>query len=243
MSAVQATPGYRMNVLIRRRAGVSRDELVANWFANHMPGVVRAMANAALAGQPHAHRYIATLFDPPASGAPAWDGIAQLWWQRNLGKPPQPHGTKPVDTFQQKAEPYLPWWVREYVVMDGALPLSPNTLNEPFPCTRSGFFKVTFLLKTRPGADVEAFFAHWLGVHAGNVAALMKVVGGFRYVIAHSVEPAGEEFAGHAELYFPNAEAWARLRQESKPDGMERWADAAGTLLFTGNTEMVGIPG
>jgi EthD domain len=243
MPAIEATPGYRMNVLIRRRAGVSRDELVANWFANHMPGVVKVMANAALAAQPHAHRYIATLFDADASGNAVWDGIAQLWWKLNLGKPPQPHGTKPADTFQQKAEPYLPWWVREYVVMDGALPLTPNTLNEPFPCTRSGFFKVTFLMKTQAGADRDAFFAHWLGTHAANVSAVMKAVGGFRYVIAQTVEPAAEEFAGMAELYFPNAEAWARFRAEIKPDGMERWVDAAGTLLFTGGTEMVGIPG
>lgn len=239
-----ATPGYRMNVLIRRRSGVSRDELVANWFANHMPGVVKAMANAALAGQPHAHRYIATLFDAPANGGvPVWDGIAQLWWQQNLGKPPQPHGTKPVDTFQQKAEPYLPWWVREYIVLDGALPLAPNTLNEPFPCTRSGFFKSSFLMKAKPGADLDAFFAHWIGPHAANVASVLKAVGGFRYVIALSTEPREEEFCGHAEVYFPNAEAHQRFQRELKPDGMERWMDAERSLSFASGTEMVGIPG
>jgi hypothetical protein len=243
MSAAQATPGYRMNVLIRRRAGVTRDELVANWFANHMPGVVKAMANAALAGQPHAHRYIATLFDASSDAAPAWDGIAQLWWKQNLGKPAQPHGTKPVDTFQQKAEPYLPWWVREFVVLDGPLPLAPNTLNEPYPCTRSGFFKVSFLMKTQPGADHDAFFAHWLGVHAANVAGAMKAVGGFRYVVAQTLDLAAEEFAGHAELWFPNAEGWARFREQIRPDGMERWVDAGGTLVFTSTTELVGIPG
>jgi hypothetical protein len=241
--AVDATPGYRMNVLIRRRAGVTRDELVANWFANHMPGVVKAMANAALAGQPHAHRYIATLFDASAEAAPAWDGIAQLWWNQNLGKPAQPHGAKPVDTFQQKAEPYLPWWVREFVVLDGSLPLAPNTLNEPYPCTRSGFFKVSFLMKTQPGADHDAFFAHWLGVHAANVAGAMKAVGGFRYVVAQTLDLAAEEFAGHAELWFPNAEGWARFREQIRPDGMERWVDGGSTLAFTSTTELVGIPG
>ncbi|HEY8122043.1 MAG TPA: EthD domain-containing protein [Myxococcota bacterium] len=243
--AIAATPGYRMNVLIRRRANVSRDELVANWFANHMPAVVRAMANAALAGRPHATRYIATLFDadPRASAPPAWDGIAQLWWKQNLGKPEQPHGTRPADTFQQKAEPYSPWWVREYVVLDGALPLAPNTLNEPFPCSRSGFFKVTALVKAQPGADCDALFAHWLNVHAANVQAALKDAGGFRYVIAHSVEPRAEEFAGMAELYFPNAEAWAQFAKTVKPDGMERWVDAAGSLRLTGATELVGIPG
>lgn len=241
MPAIEATPGYRMNVLIRRRAGVSREALIANWFANHMPGVVRAMANAARSGQPHAHRYIATLFD--VNGRAPWDGIAQLWFRQNLGKPPQPHGTKPNDTFQQKAEPYMPWWVREFAVVDGALPLTPNTLNEPFPCTRSGFFKLTALLKTKPGADLDAFFAHWLGAHAANVSAALKAAGGFRYVIAHSCDPASEEFAGMAEVYFPNAEAWAEFDRALRPDGLERWLDESSLLRFTASTEMVGIPG
>jgi hypothetical protein len=122
VGTVEATPGYRMNVLIRRRAGVSRDELVANWFANHMPAVVRGMA-------------------------------------------------------------------------------------------------------------------------APNVQSAMKASGGFRYVIAQSVEPQTEEFAGMAELYFPDAEAWERFRKTAKPDGMERWTDPDDTLLFTSRTEMVGIPG
>lgn len=244
MATLTPTPGHRMNVLIRRRPGVTRDELVTNWFANHMPGVVKAMANAALAGQPHATRYVATPFTPPADGsAPTWDGIAQLWWAQNLGKPPEAHGTKPVDTFQEKAAPYWPWWVREYVALDGALPLRPNRFGEPFPCTRSGFFKLSFLMKAKPGADLDAFFAHWLGPHAANVAAVLKAVGGFRYVIALSSEPAAEEFCGHAEIYLPNAEAHARFAAELKPDGMERWMDAEGCLAFTSDTEMVGIPG
>ena len=49
----EATPGYRTYVLILRRAGVTRDELGANWFANHMPAVVRGVAPQALAGRPH----------------------------------------------------------------------------------------------------------------------------------------------------------------------------------------------
>lgn len=246
MSGIQPTPGYRMNVLIRRRLQATREELVANWFANHMPAVVKGMAASALAGKPHAYRYIATLFDEPTNEGddrrPVWDGIAQLWWQINLPKPTTPHGSTPADTFQQKAEPYMPWMVREFVVMDGALPVTPNTLNEPFPFTRSGFFKVTYLLKTKPGTDHDAFFAHWLNVHAPNVVELMNEVGGFRYVIGQSVEAKSEDYAAHAELYFPNRDAWARFQKEVKADGMDQWADPA-SLVFTSRTEMVGIPG
>ena len=242
MSQILATPGYRMNVLIRRRAGITRDELVTNWFANHMPAVVRRMAAHADAGKPHAHRYIATLFDPPAEGAPVWDGIAQLWWKANLPKPKEPIGTKPADTFQQKALPYMPWMVREHVVLDGALPVTPNTLNEAFPFTRSGFFKVTFLIKTKPAIDHGAFVRHYLEVHAPNGAERIVAAGGFRYVVAHSVDPQSEEFASHAEVWFPDAEAWARSQRDQKPDGIEKFIDSDRSLVFTSRTEMVGIP-
>jgi hypothetical protein len=58
--------------------------------------------------------------------------------------------------------------------MDGALPLNPQTLNPPFPCTRSGFFKVTFLLPLRPGAERDELFDHWLDVHVPTYAKQWK---------------------------------------------------------------------
>ena len=241
----EPTPGYRMNVLIRRRPNASREELVANWFANHMPALVKAMGAAALAGKPHATRYITTLFDANAKGEYPWDGMAQLWWPMNLPKPAEPHGTKPVDTFQQKAAPYMPWMVKEHVVIDdaGRLPITPNTLNEPFPFSRTGFFKTTILLKTKPGADDAAFFRHWMDVHVPNVVELMAKVGGFRYVVSHSVDPSIEDYTGMAELYFEDAEGWAKFRAGSTPDGMETYMDPSGYSIFTGNTQFVGIPG
>lgn len=239
---IEATPGYRMNVLIRRRAGVTRDELVANWFANHMPLVVQRMETQARDGKPHAHRYVATLFDPPAKGSPAWDGAAQLWYKAKFPKPSEPIGTKPGDTFQQKAMPYMPWWVREHVVLDGALPVTPNTLNPPFPFTRTGFFKVSWLIKAKPGVDHAAFLRHYLTVHAPNGARAITAAGGFRYVVAQSVEPEAEEFAFHVEVWFPSAEAWTRSQGDAKPDGIEDFIDFERTLVFTSGTEMVGIP-
>ena len=243
MPALELSPGYRMNVLIRRRPGVTRDELVANWFSNHMPAVVKSMAGEALAGRPHAHRYIATLFDAPAQEAPAWDGIAQLWWKINLPKPKEPHGTKPMDTFQQKAMPYMPWMVRECIVLGGELPVTPNTLNEPYPFTRSGFHKVTYLMKTKPGADHDAFLRHYLEIHAPGAAKPLAAAGCTRYVVAFSVDPVNEEFAAHTELWLPNASALAAAQREMKPDGIERFLDAEKSLVFTSGTEMVGIPG
>ncbi|MEZ5557663.1 MAG: hypothetical protein R3E86_03860 [Pseudomonadales bacterium] len=244
MSTFPATPGAKTMYLIRRRAHASREELVAHWFANHMPLVIEAQHKAANAGRLHARRYIATLFDPDADGRHPWDGVAQLWWERVLPRPEQPHGTHPTDSFQEVAEPYVPWPTTEYVVMDGSehLPVRPLTLNPPFPCTRSGFCKVTYLVKAKADADHGALFDHWLNVHASNVRALMAQTGGFRYLVSHSIEPGLDAFAGMAELYFKDRSGWEAFRARQQADGMERWVDIDGTLCLTAQTELIGIP-
>jgi hypothetical protein len=238
------TPGAKMMYLIKRRPTVSREELVVHWFANHMPLVIQSQKDQAAAGRRSAHRYIATLFDANRAGEHPWDGVAQLWFDRPLRRPGEPHGTTPTDSFQQKAKPYLPWATTEYVVMDGSehLPVEPLTLNAPYPCTRSGFFKMTFLVKAKEDAQIEPFFKHWLEVHLPNVQAMMEQVNGFRYVISHSIEPAVEPYAGMAELYFHDAAGWARYRETIQPDGMEKWVDPEGTLVLRANTEMIGLP-
>ncbi|MCP3913168.1 MAG: EthD domain-containing protein [Actinomycetia bacterium] len=237
------TPGAKMNYLIKRRPSTSRDELVANWFANHMPAVIAGQLAAAEKGKLHARRYVATLFDADRDGNHVWDGVAQLWWDQALPQPDQPHGTEPADTFQQKAEPYVPWATTEYVVIDGSerLPLVPNTLNPPFPCSRSGFLKVTFLVGIQGDADPTELFDHWLNVHVPNVGGVMNEVGGFHYAVSHSTEPGAGPFAGMAELYFPDADGWRRYRKTIQADGMERWVDPATTVVLRADTEMVGI--
>ena len=239
-----STDGAKMMYLIKRRPDTTREALVAHWFANHMPGVIASQTRARDAGRTAARRYIATLFDADRQGNHAWDGVAQLWFDRALPRPKQPHGDPPTDTFQQHAMPYVPWATREYVVMDGAqhIPVVPLTLNDPYPCTRSGFFKVTFLVKAKPGADFDAFFAHWLKVHVPNVARTMTAVNGFRYVVSHSLEPEVEPYAGMAELYFHDDSGWRDYKQTITPDGMEQWGDDSGTLVLRSQTEMIGIP-
>lgn len=243
-TTLSPTPGAKMMYLIKRRPATSREELVAHWFGSHMPSVIQAQHASAEAGKPHATRYIATLFDADSRGERTWDGVAQLWWDKPLAPRPQPHGTTPADTFQQKAEPYVPWVTTEYVVMEGAdhLKVEPLTLNDPFPCTRSGFFKMTFLVKAKEGTDFDEFFAHWLNVHVPNVTATMEEVEGFRYVVSHSSNPQTEPFAGMAELYFPAPDGWKRYNEVIKPDGMEKWIDGPGMVVQSAVTEMIGLP-
>jgi hypothetical protein len=241
-AAAVPTPGAKMQYLIRRRPATSREELVAHWFAHHMPLVIARQQDQAARGRSHARRYIATLFDADRDGVHPWDGVAQLWFDRALPQPAEPHGVHPTDTFQQKAEPYVPWATTEYVVIDGAehLPIQPNTLNPPFPCTRSGFLKVTFLVGAKAGADLGAFRRHWLEVHAPNVAGVMVQVGGLRYVISHSID-ADAPWAGMAELYFSDTAGWRSFKEHIRPDGMEQWADPADSLVLQSHTEMIGI--
>jgi len=238
------TPGAKMMYLIKRKPETSREELVAHWFANHMPAVIQSQKDGAQRGRPHARRYFATLYDANSAGVHPWDGVAQLWWPRPLPKPETGFGAEPRDTFQQKAEPYMPWATREYVVIDGSehLDTEPLTLNAPYPMTRSGFHKVTYLVAAKPDTDYDEFFSHWLDIHVPNVKATMEAVGGFRYVVSHSIDPANEPYAGMAELYYHDPKDSVRWRETIEADGMEKWIDGERMLILSAQTEMVGIP-
>jgi len=241
---LKATPGAKMIYLIKRKPSTSHEELVAHWFANHMPEVIRAQHELAAKDKLHAWRYIATLFNANSKGLHPWDGMAQLWWDKALWRPEVAHGTTPTDTFQEKVEPYVQWATTEYVVLDGSehLKVEPLTLNDPFPCTRSGFYKASFLVKAKEGTDFEKFYAHWLKVHLPNVLSTLKDAGGFRYVVSHSIEPELDAYAGLAELYFHDDAGWTAWKNGIQPDGMEEWIDPAGTISLGGCTEMIGIP-
>ncbi|MDA1073674.1 MAG: EthD domain-containing protein [Proteobacteria bacterium] len=237
-----ATDGAKIVYLIKRRADTAREELVMHWFANHMPDVIHTQLRNFEKGRRHATKYIATLFDADDNGAHPWDGMAQLWWDAPLNRPAVAHGTEPTDTFQQKAEPYLPWATTEYVILDGQLPVEPLTLNDPYPTTRSGFFKVTFLLTNKPGVEPAALFDHWLEVHVPNVRGVMEQVGGFRYVVSLSLEPHLEPYAGMAELYYHTESDWIDYRKLITDDGMGELVDADATLRLHSHVQMIGIP-
>lgn len=240
MGRVAPTPGVKMVYLIARRATSSRDELVAHWFANHMPAVVARQHRARESGHDHAGRYVATLFDP-ASPAGEWDGMAQLWFEREPPAPSEPHGTVPADSFQERAQPYVPWATTEHVYLDGEVPVEPLTLNDPFPTTRSGFFKVVLLAANGPDVDRQTFVDYWLDVHAVNATPRLRQVGAIRYTVSTSVHD-DEAYAGMAELTFPDADAWTRYLEERQPDDLNRWMSTGRSLVMHATTEMVGIP-
>ena len=77
MTRPQETPGAKMQYLIRRKATTSREELIAHWFANHMPGVIARMGENRDAGTPHATHYVASLFDPDAPANVVLERLAE----------------------------------------------------------------------------------------------------------------------------------------------------------------------
>ena len=239
-STPSQTAGAKMQYLIQRRATTARDELIAHWFANHMPGVIARQQQARANGESYATGYVASLFS--AEDAPkGWDGVAQLWYDKPLPFPSQASGVKPADTFHEKVEPYWPWATQEWVFVAGKLPLNVQTLNAPFPCTRSGFLKQISLVAAKPGVNIERMFTHWLDVHAPNVQKTMNKVGGFRYAVSLSMDLDHAPYAGMAELYFPNADSQGAFWRTIEPDGFQEWVDADATLRFRCDTEMVGI--
>ena len=245
--SISATPGAKMMFMIRRREEATRDEMIAHWYKNHMPGVLQAQQEAEAAGRKPARKYLVTLFNTEQGehlARPTYDGMAQLWFDRPLRKPNGPMFTEPRDTFDQKVEPFVPWATTEYVLIDGAedLPVVPLTLNEPFPTTRNVAYKVTFLVKAQAGIDWDDFFGVWLNDHAPNVVETMHQVGGVRYVISHSIDPDDEPYAGMAELYFRDPSGWARYFEVIQPDAFRPLVDTAESKWFGADTELIGIP-
>ena len=241
---VEPNERAKMIFLIKRRESASRDELVMQWYKNHMPAVIASQNRSIEQGRDSASRYIAQLFLSSNKAEMRWDGMAQLWFAGPQRPATNEHGREPTDTFQQKAEPYFSWATREYVVIDGSehLNSAPLTLNDPYPSTRSGFFRVNYLVPAQEDTDYDAFFEHWLDVHVPNITDWMNQASGFRYVVSHSIYPDLAPYAGMAELYFHSEDDWRKCQSLMRADGMENFVDGARMDIMFGDTEMVGVP-
>ena len=130
---VTPTPSVKMMFLIKRRPATSREELIAYWFAHHMPGTIKAMGDIGTG-------YIGTVYDDHDY---PWDGVAQMFMDKPLRTPDGGHGRIPADSFHEHVQPYYGWATREYVVLDGAenLPVRPLTLNAPISHNPVGFLQ------------------------------------------------------------------------------------------------------
>lgn len=222
---------------VKRKPTTSRHEFVAYWFAHHMPFTIAAMAG-------RGRGYIGTVFKGAPDNGGGWDGFAQMFLADPLRHPPEGFGARPVDSFQERVEPYFGWATREYVVESGAdhLFVRPLTLGLPFPTSRSGFFKVVVFVPPQADADHGSFQSRWLTERAPRIADALRQVDGFRYVVSLSLEPETAPYSGMEELYFHDESAWRRFQALIGADDMAWWGAGEGPQTFFSDTEFVAIP-
>lgn len=235
---ISPSPDIKMMFPVRRKPNTTHEELLVYWFAHHMPVTIALIGDVG-------RGYIGTPFKAAEDGNHFWDGIAQMFLAEPLATPPEGFGVKPMDSFHQHVQPYFGWATREYIFLHGdeRLPITPLTLNAPFPTTRSGFFKVTRLCGRDNGVNDTSFHTRWLQKHAPHVVDVMRAVGGFRYVVGLSLEPDHAPYLGMEELYFPDSSAWQRYLKIMQAKSTTEWVnDEDLCTTFYADTEFVAIP-
>ena len=99
--------------------------------------------------------YIGAVFKATQDLSCVWHGVAQMFLANPLRNPPEGFRAKPLDSFQERVEPYFGWATCEYVLESGTdnLPGRPLALSVPFSTLRSGFFKVISFLPAKADRD------------------------------------------------------------------------------------------
>lgn len=207
--------------LVKRADGVTHEELARHWQQVHLPGVVAHM---------RPDHYHVTFFEQ-GDDTP-FDGMAALCFDdaergrrvtgANTSEAVRRDGF--VDLVQQ---PAIALECDEHVIVDGPRP--------------QGTLKLTALVKAREGVDRDAVCAHWLDVHAPNVASSLESTdGGLRYTISLAKPPAGQpELVGVAELWYASDAAYRAHMEKATDDGFGRLAEGAAILM---GHEIVGVP-
>jgi hypothetical protein len=171
-------------VAVRRKDGVSHEELVDVWEHIHVPHV-RELAKPV--------RYLVTFFDPDQPDVDC-DGMAELTFRDEA------HFD---DTVGRKAGPNRNAdGFSRYV---SGLPIQLITderINVDAETTRDDL-KISYFARRRSGVSVEAFHEHWLGVHLPNVkAAVERTPSAVRYVVNLSRSDSQSSFDGMAAIWF-----------------------------------------
>lgn len=202
---------------VRRRDGVTREQLRERWEHTHAPFVVEH-ANPA--------HYRVTFFDGTADDAPArYDGLAELWFRdrahRDAWFAGPTRGTDGFGEFTDGAGGFR-MITSEHVIVDGDVSRADE--------------KVVYLLKRRADVPPERFFALWLDIHAPNVrAGVERTDGCLRYVISHADLGEPGDFDGVAEIWWRDAAARQRGLQGVEADGFGDLIDAEATVVLLGH--------
>ena len=203
---------------LRRRAGVSHEQLVEHWRSVHMPQVIAHLTP---------NRYSVTLFDQRESTS--FDGMASVAYEdhdrarREQGR--QMPAAVAQDGFGDLIEPANRLETTEHIIVEGPRPADAH--------------KVTGLVKLRDGVDPEAARQAWIRLHAPNVVAGFEDAGGLRYVVSLADQHRGDPpFLGAAELWYRDS---AAARTHLSAVGWDPFMDLTVAEMLHG-IEVIGIP-
>ncbi len=173
--------------LIKRKATMELDAFRNYWLTTHAELALKV---------PGLRKYVQshTLLSGYKKGAPAFDGIAEVWYDdtdamRRIAELPEARAVN-ADGFNfmdMRASAFL--LTREHVIKDG--PISPSMV------------KYVAFARRKPGMEVEAYQAYWKE-HHGPLAAKIPVV--HRYVQSHVL--ASGYRSGLTPPYDGIAETW-----------------------------------
>ncbi|MFN0088897.1 MAG: EthD domain-containing protein [Acidimicrobiales bacterium] len=210
-------PWLKMLFPLRRRPGVTHEQLVSYWREVHMPRVVAHLTP---------NRYSVTLFDQRPDTP--FDGMASVTYDDPDRARREQGRRMPVevadDGFGDLVEPASRLETTEHVIVDGPRP--------------EGACKLTGLVAAGPGLSLAEGWRLWLDVHAPNVAKGFTDGGGLRYVVNLADQNRGEPpFLGAAELWFSDRDAARRHLAQVPPD---EFLTVTKPLLLPG-IEVIGI--
>lgn len=208
--------------IVRRREGVSHDEIVDAWQNVHVPHV-KGFADLV--------HYRITFFDGDQPGVD-YDGMAELTFRdqehfdNTFGKHAPPE--RDADGFGQYIAPdgLTSLFVREYVNVDGE--------------TSRDDVKISFFAKRKANLALEEFQAHWMDVHLPNVrAAVERTPSALRYVV-NLVQPGTEApYDGMASIWFRDRNATLGDLVGLKDDG---YIGLVGNSMMVRGHEIVAVP-
>lgn len=203
---------------LRRRPGVSHEQLADHWRSVHMPRVIAHLTP---------NQYSVTLFDQ-RDGTP-FDGMASVTYDDHQRARREQGRRMPAavaqDGFGDLVEPANRLETTEHIVVDGPRPV--------------GARKITGLVTLRDGVDADAARTSWLADHAPNVAGGFQAAGGLRYVVNFADQNRDvPPFLGVAELWYRDS---AASKTHLSALAWDPFMDLILAQLLPG-TEIIGIP-
>ena len=210
---------HRLVFVLHRRADLTREEFQRYWSDTHAPLVASVADVLGITGYQQVH----TVRDDPSRAAPAFDGVAELWFDPSMTTATREQQRAAGALLLEDERRFIDlsaspiWLAEERVMLDGP---------------RAGL-RMTTAVRRKAGVSRDEFRRHWADVHAPLALARPDVFGIVRYVQMHSPDDAEQyppalvrgapaPFDGLAEVYTttvePDVEVAAAVRATMAAD-------------------------